>query len=195
MVDIQPRAPEIGSAMNNMYIYNDPEFANHITTWSSVGGGFSSPENSITSNIIYIRGQGYDTNGTVFEMSNTGKNGWVSIADQVIALCEEVGGTNWEGPVTIPSELTNTPSYYFHFTGNGYDDYSEAIPNSAYVTPSIQITCSTPSSQIYYTIDGNEPSSGSNLYSSPFSVNVGTTIKAIGIKEGYLDSDIATLNV
>ena len=59
----------------------------------------------------------------------------------------------------------------------------------------IQITCSTPSSQIYYTIDNSTPSQNSNLYSNTFQVQTGTTIKAIGIKEGYIDSDIATLTV
>ena len=56
----------------------------------------------------------------------------------------------------------------------------------------VQITCSTPESQIYYTTDGNTPSSSSTLYSSTFTAEAGTTIKAIAIKEGMLDSDVAT---
>ena len=198
MADIQPRAPSPGTSMNNMHIYNDSGFTNLVTSWSSIGAGFLSPENPITSNIIYIEGQGYDNNDTVFEMSNTGVNGWVSIADQVIAIWEEAGGmphSNWKGPVTIPSELTSAPNYYFHFTGNGHDDYSEAITNSAYIPPSVQITCSTPESQIYYTTDGNIPTSSSTLYSTPFPANPGTTIKAIGIKEGMLDSDVTTYSL
>ena len=48
----------------------------------------------------------------------------------------------------------------------------------------IQITCSTPGSQIYYTIDSSTPTSNSTLYDNTFQVQTGTTIKAIGIKEG-----------
>lgn len=58
--------------------------------------------------------------------------------------------------------------------------------------PIIQITCSTPESQIYYTTGGNAPNSSSTLYSSTFTAEAGTTIKAIAIKEGYIDSDVAT---
>lgn len=66
------------------------------------------------------------------------------------------------------------------------------IENQIVLPPTIQITCSTPESQIYYTTDGNIPSSSSALYSSTFTAEAGTTIKAIAIKEGYIDSDVAT---
>lgn len=70
--------------------------------------------------------------------------------------------------------------------------YSIANP---FYKAKIQITCSTPDSKIYYTADGNTPTSNSNLYSTPFAANPGTTIKAIGIKEGMLDSDVATYSL
>ena len=69
------------------------------------------------------------------------------------------------------------------------------IENQIVLPPTIQITCSTPESKIYYTLDGNTPSSSSTLYSDTFTADIGTTIKAIGIKEGYLDSDIAEFTV
>ena len=55
----------------------------------------------------------------------------------------------------------------------------------------IQISCSTPDSQIYYTLDNSTPDSSKSLYSNQFEVESGTTIKAIAIKDGYIDSDIA----
>lgn len=60
---------------------------------------------------------------------------------------------------------------------------------------SIQITSTTDQALIYYTIDNSTPTSNSTLYNNTFQVQTGTTIKAIGIKEGYIDSDIATLTV
>ena len=50
----------------------------------------------------------------------------------------------------------------------------------------IQITCDTPDSQIYYSLDGSDPNS---LYSEPFELNQEAIIKAVGKKEGYIDSD------
>lgn len=52
----------------------------------------------------------------------------------------------------------------------------------------IQITCDTPDSEIYYSIDSE------NLdvrYNGPFEINQTSTIKAIGKKDGFIDSDIA----
>lgn len=61
--------------------------------------------------------------------------------------------------------------------------------------PQIQITCDTPGSSIYYTLDGSVPDSSKNLYSNVFGADVNTTVKAIGIKEGYDSSDIAEFEV
>ena len=57
----------------------------------------------------------------------------------------------------------------------------------------LQISTSTPEANIYYTTDNSTPTSNSNLYTNTFTADIGTTIKAIGIKEGYLDSDIVVL--
>lgn len=44
---------------------------------------------------------------------------------------------------------------------------------------------------IHYTIDVSTPTTSSTLYTDIFQVESGTTIKAIGVKEGYLNSDVA----
>lgn len=54
----------------------------------------------------------------------------------------------------------------------------------------VQITCETENANIYYTLNGENPTSNSALYSSPFEVNKTCTVKAIGYKEGYLESDV-----
>lgn len=59
----------------------------------------------------------------------------------------------------------------------------------------LQISTITPEANIYYTTDNSTPTSNSNPYTNTFTANIGTTIKAIGIKEGYLDSDIAEFTV
>lgn len=59
----------------------------------------------------------------------------------------------------------------------------------------IRITCSTPDSQIYYTLDNSEPNKQSNLYSDIFEVEEDTTIKAKAYKKGYIESDIHFLTI
>lgn len=70
-------------------------------------------------------------------------------------------------------------------------EYSVEVENQIQVNSTIQISCSTPDSQIYYTLDNSTPDSSKSLYSNQFEVESGTTIKAIAIKSGYIDSDIA----
>jgi uncharacterized protein YdeI (BOF family) len=45
---------------------------------------------------------------------------------------------------------------------------------------------------IYYTIDGTEPTTASTLYSAPFAISATTTVKAVAVKAGMENSDIAT---
>lgn len=59
----------------------------------------------------------------------------------------------------------------------------------------VQITCSTPDSQIYYTLDGNDPTENSNLYSTQFETTGGITIKARAYKKEYEESSCALENV
>lgn len=57
----------------------------------------------------------------------------------------------------------------------------------------VELACTTAGATIHYTIDGSKPSSSSPTYSTAIVVNEGMTIKAIAIKEGMKDSDIATV--
>ncbi len=61
-------------------------------------------------------------------------------------------------------------------------------------TQSVEITCATPNAKIYYTLDGTAPTSSSTLYSGTLSVSITSTIKAIAIKTGMANSDIAMAN-
>jgi len=62
-----------------------------------------------------------------------------------------------------------------------------------YEAQSVTITCETPDATIYYTIDSSEPSSiNGTAYTNPISVNETMTIKAIAVKEGMNNSDVAS---
>ena len=56
---------------------------------------------------------------------------------------------------------------------------------------SVAISCNTADAVIYYTLDGSDPTENSSVYSEPITVDENLTIKAIAMKEGYENSNIA----
>ncbi|MDZ4121717.1 MAG: chitobiase/beta-hexosaminidase C-terminal domain-containing protein, partial [Candidatus Cloacimonadaceae bacterium] len=66
-------------------------------------------------------------------------------------------------------------------------------PSGTYSTPqNVTISCSTPSSTIYYTTDGTNPTTSSPVYQNPINVATTTTIKAVAHAAGLDPSTIAT---
>ena len=59
-------------------------------------------------------------------------------------------------------------------------------------TQSVSLENTTDGATIYYTIDGSEPTSSSAAYSTAIDITASTTIKAIAIKAGLTDSEIAS---
>lgn len=60
----------------------------------------------------------------------------------------------------------------------------------------VQITCQTSGASIYYTTDDSTPSSSNGtLYSAPFAITKNTTVKAVAVKEGLLDSEVASVTI
>lgn len=60
----------------------------------------------------------------------------------------------------------------------------------------VTITSVTPGATIYYTTNGDEPSTDATLYSGDsgtgsFTITETTTVKAIAVKDGFTDSDVA----
>lgn len=103
-------------------------------------------------------------------------------------------GTSIDVSFDVPSKYGNESSLYFILWLESTNQLltSEAIPVSF---RQIKIENSTTGSSIYYTTSGNDPLNTDNLYSAPFSVFIGTTVKAKAFKEGMRSSDVATLTV
>lgn len=55
----------------------------------------------------------------------------------------------------------------------------------------VSLTTNTPGAVIYYTTDGTEPTTSSNLYQEPIVIDKDTIIKTIAVKEGLKDSHVA----
>jgi N-acetylneuraminic acid mutarotase len=60
------------------------------------------------------------------------------------------------------------------------------------VAQSVSISDTTPGATIYYTTDGSNPTTSSNVYSNPIAVGVPVTIEAVAIASGYLNSNFAS---
>lgn len=72
-------------------------------------------------------------------------------------------------------------------------------PTQTVATPTISISgttatisCSTSGATIYYTTNGNTPTTSSTQYSSPITLSEACTIKAIAVKSGMNNSQVAS---
>jgi hypothetical protein len=64
-----------------------------------------------------------------------------------------------------------------------------------YATPQkVTLTDGTRGSSIYYTLNGNTPTTSSTRYTGPISIVTNTTVKASAIAPGYVTSAVATAN-
>ena len=65
-------------------------------------------------------------------------------------------------------------------------------PSSDATTAMTTLSTTTENASIYYTIDGGEPSTSSTLYTGPFNVSNGQTVRAITVKPGCKESEVTT---
>lgn len=113
----------------------------------------------------------YNINSTSFVLGNANtSNAQVRISQIVITF------NAGEGPVT-PTCATPT----FSPAGGTYTS-----------AQNVEISTTTDGATIYYTIDGSDPTTGSNVYSSAINVSETTTIKAMAAKDGSNNSSIAS---
>ena len=61
-----------------------------------------------------------------------------------------------------------------------------------YETQNVTIACTTDGATIHYTVDGNDPTTASATYSTPIAISATTTVKAMAVKTGMDNSNIAT---
>jgi hypothetical protein len=66
-------------------------------------------------------------------------------------------------------------------------------PAGAFVVAQfVTINCATPNVTIYYTTDGSTPTTASTVYTGPVLVVGTTTVKAIAVKTGWMNSAVGS---
>lgn len=174
------------------YIYNKTAIPGKITKFEvysnqgaskkvSVGINFSSKSiTSFNANAANTYSATLETLDHVYDCSESlpadAKYFWFQITNNNNAQVE-FRITYEEGGNITPT--VDAPSFS---PAGGY--YSEA--------QTVTLSCATPSADIYYTLDGTEPTTEGTKYTGSISVSETTTIKAIAAAEGLSNSAVVT---
>jgi|GEM_PF-6125679 len=103
-------------------------------------------------------------------------------------------------PAVTKAEYTAATVQIYVKVGNGQNEELEQVAAPTF-TPaageytaaqSVEIACATEGAAIYYTTDGTDPTAASTAYTAAIAVGETMTIKAIAVKEGMTDSEIAS---
>ena len=144
--------------------YNGSAFVDEVESVITPYNNFNLNPNPITS---LVEGQQYDVKGVFIIYWQSSEV--FQIAPRYEDDFEIVGN---------PGETVATPTF--------------SPASGTYSQPqNVTISCTTNGATIYYTIDGTTPTTGSSVYSSPLNISETTTVKAIGVKTGMNNSNVA----
>lgn len=109
--------------------------------------------------------------------------------------CEEV---DYSSTNTTVKEFSRYEGGRFEFTTEKTDEPGTIDVASPVISVSeshmLSISCTTEGASIYYTTNGTQPSSSSNIYNAPIEIDRNCTVKAIATKDG-LSSEVSTYSV
>ena len=94
----------------------------------------------------------------------------------------------YDGGATATAEVSFTVNALDAVATPTFDPAAKEYKEAQNVT----ISCATEGATIYYTTDVTDPTTSSTLYTAPITVSTDTTIKAIAVKDGMKNSDVAT---
>lgn len=90
-------------------------------------------------------------------------------------------------------EVKNSLSSFHYIIGQKVKaPYATPSGGNYFAPTKITLGCTTPGATIHYTLDGSAPSANSPVYTSPFTLDSSATLRAIAVKDGYLDSNVST---
>ena len=152
-------------------------------------GGSANVVYTLTPDYAYHRVAVASGNTGVFTVTSPATSGSVDItpvaAGTATLTLTALNSNGTDGPSTsvdiIVRDVCAAPDFAFAQSGS---------------TILATLSSVTQGATIYYTTDGTDPTTESNVYSAPFTVTNGTTVKAIAVKGGYYDpSAVASVKV
>lgn len=131
---------------------------------------------------------GYQSNGTISASAGTLSHSdatvtWSGAASSEFTLKNDKQ-IRWTSIVVTYTPSGSTPPCAIPTFDPAEGNYSQA--------QKVTISCSTENSTIYYTLDGNDPTTSSSVYSSPITISKTTTVKAIATASGFENSSVAS---
>jgi len=184
----------------NTGIMNTQPDSKTTTSWGAPSPSFSISSNGTQNGIAWaIRADQFDTKGPAvlyaFDANDISKTLYKS----------DNSSRDTAGPANRYSVPVVTNGKVYIATNTEIDVYGLLNQQETAAAPvispdggtfatdqSITLASTTPSSTIYYTLDGSTPTSTSNLYTGPFTVSTNTTLKAIASAPNYLQSPVST---
>ena len=164
---------------NGNYKFNVPGTSNYLYCNANNNGvRVGSSNNALTNNVFTI----YNNSGVPF-LKNTATSRYLGVYT----------GQDWRCYESINSNIKDCVLAFYKKVEQAS---SVATPVISGTTPfvgstQVSISCETSGASIYYTTDGNDPTTSSTLYSAPFTINTTATVKAIAVLNGQT-SNIAS---
>ena len=162
-------------AVNEGYLYAASSSANHLKTQAENNANGQWTIEIASSGVATIKAQGTNTRNWL-RLNNNGSPFSCYASGQMDVYLYKAGDV--PTPPT-PTENVATPTF-------------SPVAGSYTSAQTVSIACATEGATIYYTLDGTTPTTGSTVYAEAFTVSETTTVKAFAVKEGMLDSEVAT---
>lgn len=187
--------PKVGSVLarfgvgakgsNGITTYYRPVEETQLSTTVAVKDG--------TTETIYVNGssQVYQAGGRAETITNTAAQLYLAKGRNV--------GTYFKGDIAelliydralTEAEILSASKYLQNKYLNVAAPTAHPVAGSYEGTQTVTLSCATPGADIYYTLDGTEPTTKSQKYTEPLQVDETATVKAIAARNGWNSSDV-----
>jgi len=174
---------------NQLHMWSD-NYQGKLVTIKNVQ--FSTPSGTFTNNTLY---ELTDPTGNYFFVPNFNNTDLTNVTGELIP-----SSTFSLTGLISSRNLPSTP--YTYITPRNMDDFYFIVSTPIFSPVegvynneiSVEIECTTPDATIYYTINGSIPTITDWEYTAPFSIDGYSIVRAIAVKTGLSNSEVAEIS-